>query len=102
MGAVSTPLVDEARSVFEELGYDVTHNGEELLATRKWREVYVTTEEPGDAPTHGRLRCFVTDADRARTVRERLRDLKPPYDWAVVALDGDGYEVLHADDLTAP
>lgn len=102
MGAVSTPLVDEARSVFEDLGYDVTHDGEELLAARKWREVYVTTADPSEAPTHGRLRCFVANADRAPAVREKLRDLKPPYDWAVVALDGDDYEVLHADDLTAP
>ncbi|MFB6191764.1 MAG: hypothetical protein ABEI11_00405 [Haloarculaceae archaeon] len=103
MGAVSTPLVDEARSIFEDLGYEVEHTGDELRATRKWREVYVTTASPAEAETHGRLRCFVAERDRADRVRDQLERRQPAYDWAVVGVTEDGYEVLHPNvDLTAP
>ncbi|WP_459349858.1 DUF7116 family protein, partial [Natronomonas gomsonensis] len=46
MGAVSKPLVEEARAVFRGLGYELTAEGEELRAERKWRTVYVTTADP--------------------------------------------------------
>lgn len=104
MGAVSTSLVEEARSIFTDLGYEVTEEGEELRAERKWRTVHVTTTDPEEASAHGGLRCFVAREDRAGDVRDRLLSLEPDYDWAVISVDGDGYSVLHpsADVLPAP
>jgi hypothetical protein len=104
MGAVSTSLDEEARSIFTDLGYDVTEAGEELRAERKWRTVHVTTADPEEASAHGGLRCFVAREDRAGDVQDRLLSLEPDYDWAVVSVDGDDYRVLHpsADVLPAP
>lgn len=105
MGAVSTSLVEEARTVFRDLGYELTAEGDELRAERKWRTVYVTTADPEEANTHGRLRCFVTRAERASDVRDRLLAIEPNYDWAVIGIDEDGeYRVEHpsADVLPAP
>ncbi len=104
MGAVSTSLIEEARTVFRDLGYDVTDEGDELRAERKWRTVYVTAADPDEANTHGRLRCFVARADRATIVRDQLLDLEPDYDWAVITIDEDESRVLHpsADILPAP
>ena len=72
MGAVSTSLIEEARTIFSNLGYEVTDDGEELRAERKWRTVHVTTADPEQAATHGQLRCFVARVERAAEVRERL------------------------------
>lgn len=104
MGAVTTPLVDEARSIFADLGYEVTRDGEELRAERKWRVVRVTTADPADAPESGNFRCFVAEADRAEGVRDELVRTQPDYDWAVIAVEDGDYEVLHptADVLPAP
>lgn len=104
MGAVSTRLIDEAGDIFRELGYEVERDGEELRATRKWRVVHVTTEDPAEAREDGTLRCFVAREDEAEGVRRGLLDATPPYDWAVVAVGEDDYEVLHpdADVLPAP
>jgi hypothetical protein len=104
MGAVSTSLVEEARNIFTDLGYDVTEAGEELRAERKWRTVHVTTADPEEAPAHGRLRCFVAREERAGEVQDRLLAIEPDYDWAVISVDGDDYRVLHpsADVLPAP
>ncbi len=104
MGAVSTSLIEEARTVFDDLGYEVTEEDEELRAERKWRTVYVTAADPEEANTHGRLRCFVARSDRAPDVRDRLLELEPDYDWAVITIDEDESGVLHpsADVLPAP
>ena len=104
MGAVSTSLIEEARTIFSNLGYEVTDDGGELRAERKWRTVHVTTADPEQAATHGQLRCFVARAERAAEVRERLLAAEPEYDWAVVSVDDDDYRVLHpgADVLPAP
>lgn len=104
MGVVSTPLLEEARTIFTDLGYEVEMDGDELRAERKWRTVHVTTADPGAAATHGSLRCFVVESDRAAEVRDRLCSLGPDYDWAVVAVDTDDYRVLHpdAETLSAP
>ena len=104
MGAASTTLVDEARTVFRDLGYEITEEGDELRAERKWRTVYVTTADPEAANTHGQLRCFVSRAEKAEDVQGRLLDLEPDYDWAVISIDESGYRVLHpsADVLPAP
>lgn len=104
MGAVTTPLVDEAEAIFADLGYDVTRDGTELRAERKWRVVRVTTADPEDAPETGNFRCFVTESERAEAVRDELARTQPGYDWAVIAVDDGEYEVLHptADVLPAP
>ena len=104
MGAVSTSLIEEARTAFQELGYEVTDEEDELRAERKWRTVYVTAADPSEANTHGRLRCFVARPDRASDVRDRLLDLEPDYDWAVITIEEDESSVLHpsADVLPAP
>ena len=104
MGAVSTSLVEEARRIFTDLGYEVTDDGDELRAERKWRTVHVTTAEPEEAASHGNLRCFVVRAERATDVREQLLSVEPEYDWAVISVDEEDYRVLHpsADVLPAP
>ena len=104
MGVIGTPLLDKARTIFSDLGYEVEKDSEELRAERKWRTVFVTTADPGDAPEHGRLRCFVAEEPRAADVRAQLVSLAPDYDWAVVAVDADDYRILHpdAEALSAP
>lgn len=104
MGVIGTPLLDEARTIFSDLGYEVEKEGEELRAERKWRTVYVTTADPAEAPEHGRLRCFVAEECRANDIRDRLVSLAPDYDWAVVAVDDSDYRILHpdAETLSAP
>jgi hypothetical protein len=96
MGVVSTQLLDEARSIFTDLGYTVTDLGSELRAERKWRIVYITAESPDEVSEHVDLRCFVASASRADRLRQTLLDRAPDYDWAVMSLSEDGeYEVLH-------
>jgi hypothetical protein len=102
MGAVSTPLINEAGEIFRDLGYEVERDGEELRATRKWRTVHVTTAEPSSARDDGTLRCFVAEADRAMRIRRELHESTPPYDWAVVSVAENGYEVLHPDPDVLP
>jgi hypothetical protein len=96
MGVVSTPLLDEARSIFADLGYTISEVGSELRAKRKWRIVYVTASEPDEIPDRGELRCFVTRDDRASALCEELLARAPEYDWAVMGLDETGeYQVYH-------
>lgn len=96
MGIISTPLLEEARSIFSELGYTVSTVGTELRAERKWRVVYVTTSDPSDAPDRGDLRCFVAPENRAASLCEELLAHAPEYDWAVMGLvDSGGYQVYH-------
>ncbi|MFB6205771.1 MAG: hypothetical protein ABEJ05_04485 [Haloglomus sp.] len=104
MGVIGTPLLDEARTIFSDLGYEVEKDGDELRAERKWRTVFVTTADPADAPTRGRLRCFVTEESRAAEIRDQLVSLAPDYDWAIVAVDNGDYRILHpdAEALSAP
>lgn len=102
MGVVSTPLLDEARSIFTELGYSVTELGSELRAERKWRIVYITADAPDEVSEDVDLRCFVAGANRADRLRDDLLERAPDYDWAVMSLDGDGdYEILHPQSSQA-
>ncbi len=96
MGSISTTLLDEAQSIFSDLGYTVSAAGAELRAERKWRVVYVTTSDPGETPDRGDLRCFVTREDRAASLCEELLTRAPEYDWAVMGLtDSGAYQVHH-------
>lgn len=95
MGAVTTSLAEQARSIFADLGYSVERSGSELRAERKWRVVRVTCSEPEEIPTAGDFRCFVTDADAATRTYRRVAMTEPDYEWAVVSVQDDGeYDVL--------
>jgi hypothetical protein len=101
MASVSTPLDEQARSIFDSLGYEITDEGDEFRAERKWRSVRVrAVEEPDTLPVTGTLRCFVTYRSRATPLRERLLDAKPDYDWAVIGVDpadAAEYTVFHGE-----
>lgn len=113
MARVTTPPIEQARSLFTDLGYAVSDDLEtpnagenranprtdvEFRAKRKWREVRVTAvSDATDAPTSGTLRCFVTWRENAPHLRNQLRRADPEYEWAVVGVSEDGeYEVTRA------
>lgn len=94
MGTVTTSLREEARSIFDELGYEVSTDGHELRAERKWRVVQVTPmREPAEPPTDGEFRCFVTASDRIDELERELARADLPYEWAVIGVGEDEYEV---------
>ena len=98
MARGSTPPVDEARSIFTDLGYTVSGDGPEFSARRDWKEVRVTAlSEDEDTPETGTLRCFVTWHEQAGPLRRRLRSADPEYEWAIIGVgDGGDYEVARA------
>ncbi|MDZ7746352.1 MAG: hypothetical protein U5K28_07500 [Halobacteriales archaeon] len=100
MSAEHAELTDEAESIFRGLGYETDRGVGELYATRKWRTVHVTTEEPTSDPPAAGLRCFVARADRADELCTDLSESDYPYDWAVISVHDDGYDVLHPDAPT--
>jgi hypothetical protein len=100
------PPVEEARSIFRRLGYEVSGNGPELLAERKWRTVRVTAlsarsdgilADGGSRDEEYPLQCFVTWAEQTGELAGRLRRSAPDFDWAVIGVErgGDDYEVVH-------
>jgi len=96
MGAVSTSLDEQARSIFDDIGYTVSRTDDGLQAAHKWREVGVTIyDEDTTIPESGDLHCFVTRADDARALGARLERRDVPYDWAVLGVREDGgYDVV--------
>jgi hypothetical protein len=104
------PPVEEARAIFRRLGYEVSGNGPELLAERKWRTVRVTVTsshtdrvlaDGGSArETDYRLQCFVTWAEKTGELAGRLRRSAPDFEWAVIGVDpdSDDYEVVHGSE----
>ncbi|AFK20372.1 hypothetical protein E6P09_13310 [Haloferax mediterranei ATCC 33500] len=109
MAQASMPPVQEARSIFGQLGYTVSGDGPDMLAERKWRTVQVTALSSreatncrpaftdGGTETQYRLRCFVTWDDHISALRERLRGIDLPYEWAIIGVSdngGDDYEVV--------
>lgn len=95
MGAVTTSLAEQAKSIFTELGYTVSEDGTELRAKRKWRVVQVTPSEPDAVPETGTFRCFVTRTSGAVQTCRRVAMENPDYEWAVIAVEDDGsYEVF--------
>ena len=106
MAPVTMPPVEEAKTVFSRLGYDVSEDGTELRAERKWRTVRVVAVD-GNAPSgpnvladggvesDDRLHCFVTWNDYTSDLLTRLERKNLSYDWAVIGVDGDGnYDVV--------
>jgi len=105
MGSGTSHLAERARSIFEQLGYDIDGRGPRFRAEREWKSVRVAAvSEVPDPPESGDLRCFVTYRDVAHDLKGRLLDEKPPYDWAIIAVgDGPaatdgGYDVIHPED----
>jgi len=103
MSTVDTPLVERARSIFSELGYAVSAEGDSLRAERKWRVVHVTTAEGPDVESDaGELQCVVTRRDAVVEVRRYLGNRDPDCEWALIAVDDDGdYEVVRAPSVPA-
>ena len=99
MGAVTTSLGEQARSIFDELGYTVSRTGTEIRAEYKWRTVTISVLEPDEKPPEtGDLRCFVTRAGEVTRLYTRLRTMDVEYDWAVIGIEDDGtYEVFRSD-----
>ncbi len=98
MVAVTTQLIERAEDIFTDLGYTVSNEGPELRAERKWRVVQVTIFDEIDAiPERGDLRCFVAPDKRADSLMERILDVAPEYDWAIISVDSstNSYDVLH-------
>ena len=98
MATVSTPPIEQARTIFTDLGYSLSGDGEEFRAERKWRVVRVTAVTDSDeTPEDGDLRCFVTWDEYAPDLRQRLRRTNPEYEWAIIGVrEGGDYEVLRA------
>lgn len=94
MGTVSTSLQKQAASIFADLGYEVSNDGGDLRAQRKWRTVHVTpTVDPHSLPDSGEFRCFVTFADRIDALEQALSGRQPDYEWAIIGVADDDYEV---------
>ncbi|MDS0222550.1 hypothetical protein NDI54_14490 [Haloarcula sp. S1AR25-5A] len=105
MGAVTTSLDEQARSIFDDLGYTVSRTGTELQAERGWRVVTVSVLDSRDPiPDGGELRCFVTRTGEATHLSRRLDRRDVSYDWAVIGVTEDGdYEVVrHPGDTAVP
>jgi len=100
MAGVTTALAERAETIFTDLGYVVERTGPELRAERKWRVVHVTpVDYPPEASSSGDFQCFVTWADQAPDVRERLRQTDPDCEWAVMGVEENGgYEVHRAPE----
>jgi DNA-binding LacI/PurR family transcriptional regulator len=102
MGTVTTSLRERAQSIFDDLGYTVSPNGAELRAERKWRVVRVTPmAEPGEPPTSGDMRCFVTWAEHVERLERRLERADPDYDWAIIGIEADRDDYVVAEGPAA-
>lgn len=97
----TVPPNEEARSVFERLGYAVSGDGPEFIAERKWRSVRVRTLCAEDATRPTRLEreygleCLVTWAECVEELNEQLSEQSPEGEWAVIGVDDDGNHEVH-------
>ncbi|WP_120242611.1 DUF7116 family protein [Halopiger aswanensis] len=92
-------LVEQARSIFADLGYTVEGNGPEFRAERAWKVVHVNTVlETDELPSSasGQFHCFVAEPDDADDLEDRLTSAEPNYEWAIIVVDGDDYQVERA------
>lgn len=99
MGPVNMRLVEQARSIFAELGYTVEGNGPEFRAERAWKVVHVNTVlETGELPSasSGQFHCFVAEPEDADDLEARLEGADPSYEWAIIVVDGEDYQVERA------
>lgn len=114
MAAQRTPPTEQARRIFDSLGYTIHGDGAAFRADRKWRSVAVTAlaepaADPHDDPeAHprrseaaglGDLRCVVTWRENADEQRRKLAEADPAFEWAVIAVDEEGEEYdVHRPD----
>ena len=98
MATATRPLAERAERVFRDLGYTVTTEGTGLRAERKWRVVRVTpVDGASELPSPDDYHCFVTWAEKAPAVRDRLAGRAGDCEWAVIGVSEDGdYEVHRA------
>ncbi len=101
MGPVNMRLVEQARSIFAELGYTVEGTGPEFRAERAWKVVHVNTvlenaELPRSSSSSGQFHCFVAQPEDADDLEAELRRTNPSYEWAIIVVDGDDYQVERA------
>ncbi|MFB6133616.1 MAG: hypothetical protein ABEJ55_01330 [Halanaeroarchaeum sp.] len=98
MGTIRTPPDEQARSIFDGLGYEVAGTGAEFSARRDWKEVRVSAvSDPSVSTDGGRYRCFVTWREHTDALRDRLDREDPAFEWAVIGVSEDGdYEVARA------
>lgn len=100
MVPLDTPPSEEARSIFDDLGYDVSGQGNRFQAARGWKEVdvYAVTDEV-ETVDGDRMRCYVTWEARAPDLRHALAQSDPEFEWAVIGVRDDGdYEVARAPE----
>ena len=98
MGPVNMRLVEQARSIFAELGYTVEGTGPDFRAEREWKVVHVNTvvEAADLSNPRGEFHCFVAEPRDADELERRLRTEDPEYEWAIIVVDGDEYQVERA------
>ena len=98
MGPVNMRLVEQARSIFADMGYTVEGNGPEFRAERKWKVVHVSTVLELDElpPATGQFHCFVAQPEDADSLEAKLEQMNPNYEWAIIVVDGDDYQVERA------
>ena len=98
MGPVNMRLVEKARSIFAELGYSVEGSGSDFKAERDWKVVHVSTVlETGQVPREsGPFHCFVAEPADVDALETRLESVDPEYEWAIIVVDGDDYQVERA------
>lgn len=95
MGPVNMRLVEQAKSIFADLGYTVEGTGPVFRAERKWKVVHVNPVlEPGELPAAaGQFHCFVARPEDADALERELERTNPSYEWAIIVVDGDDYQV---------
>jgi hypothetical protein len=95
MGPVNMRLVEQAKSIFADLGYTVEGTGPVFRAERKWKVVHVNPVlEPGKLPSAtGQFHCFVARPEDADSLERELERTNPNYEWAIIVVDGDDYQV---------
>ena len=98
MGPANMRLVEQARSIFADLGYTVEGNGPQFRAEREWKVVHVSAVlETYEIPTTaGEFHCFVVQPEDADELEHRLRRTNPEYEWAIIVVDGEEYQVERA------
>lgn len=93
----STELASRARAIFHDLGYTVVGDGGQFRAEREWKVVRVTaTDSVPDVASGEDLHCVVAPSDRVREIRRRLAGADLDCEWAIISVDGDGYDVERA------
>ena len=102
MGTIPTPPDEEARSIFDGLGYELAGTGSEFSATRDWKEVHVSAVADTSVPLDGgRYRCFVTWSEQTEELQETLQRADTGFEWAVIGVSEDGdYEVTRAPPVS--